>query len=869
MSAGKVEFVVVYKTSEDVIYQSSELNNHGPTVKGWRSSKNCEYPQQLILKLDEATVIQQIQILAHQYLIPNKIEIWIGPEECVETDNLSTQNYEYLGYITLNDNDGGSVKSRELKTITLPLASATSYVKLILYENHKNSFNRFNQVSLIGIQVTGEKQHTDQGGIAHHSSICDDLAFEMYVDKHIAQIIRMLENRKITAVQDERFEYARKLKEAMTELRSAGEKLGKLELSKTLAIQNEDYGKAKKKKTQMEEYRAQVMIENRVDDLLEKNGPLEINDEEPEDLVDKTPGSVNESIKYAASLSPIVSPKQVSVKPCQQEILPENIETEVTDEPDVYHSPVSPLHYPENNSRERSPKLQHTVVTKAISLKRPKPIRPKSSKSSYEAYDEQAIPAQRFCQTQNNVDSSSSTSVSGVGTSKLSDRDKKQASIPIAVFGLTMVKHFFSKQYSDKVEGLKLMESSMKSFMFDEVDVRHSPNKMTRAAVQLLHRTLRDKVFAVYNLSAEIIRFMFSEFIPGRVSTGEASRSLETLLPELLAKAGDTTPRIHNIATHTILSVAEVPDIRKLNIIPTHLTRLLTGNIHPRLILSRLEMVEQLIVSQGVSSDKNSGMTCRILCEFGMSAIHHPTEAVRKAAERILVHVYKVNPRFVRKQLPPDDEITRRNIMYRQLMQEFERIDQERLGEIDTVGQTQCKLVRSTSENTSTYHNKENTHNTTVQSKLSSSTSASVADVYENGQNNINVLKLNRCTFCKEETTFSEEELNIHYWKYCPLLMRCENCSEVIEIMTLRHHLLKDCDFKDKYKSCDRCLEVVEIEFLEHHISGSTCIKRNSVSNICPLCLEEIGSDHQDWNKHLVGPSACEIHPRKNYLKRH
>lgn len=80
---------------------------------------------------------------------------------------------------------------------------------------------------------------------------------------------------------------------------------------------------------------------------------MEINDEEAEELVDKTPGSVNESIKYAALLSPIISPKQVSVKPCQQEILPEKIETEVTDEPDVYHSPVSPLHYPENNSRER------------------------------------------------------------------------------------------------------------------------------------------------------------------------------------------------------------------------------------------------------------------------------------------------------------------------------------------------------------------------------------------------------------------------------------------------------------------------------------------------------------------------------------
>lgn len=50
--------------------------------------------------------------------------------------------------------------------------------------------------------------------------------------------------------------------------------------------------------------------------------------------------------------------------------------------------------------------------------------------------------------------------------------------------------------------------------------------------------------------------------------------------------------------------------------------------------------------------------------------------------------------------------------------------------------------MRSTSENTSSYHNNESTHGTIVQSKLSSSTSASVADVYENGQNNINALKL-------------------------------------------------------------------------------------------------------------------------------
>ncbi|XP_050546423.1 centrosomal protein of 104 kDa isoform X2 [Daktulosphaira vitifoliae] len=872
MSKGKVEFTIVYKTSEDTNYLSSELNHHGPTVKGWRSSRNCEYPQELILKLEEPTIIYQIQILSHQYLISNKIEIWIDPEESVKVDNLNSQAFEYLGYITLNDNDGGQVKSRELKTISLPLASPTSLIKLMLYENHQNTLNRFNQVSLIGVQVFGEKLNSGEQVNGYvQSSICDDLAFEMYVDKQIASIIRSLEQRKSKAVLDERFEYARKLKAAMTELRTAGEKLGKLELSKNQAIQNEDYSKAKKKKVQMEEYRSQVLTENCIEELLEKNGVLTANDEEPDGLVGMTPNSITgESIKSMGIISPPILSKDTDDKKSKQEFRPEKSDIELPDEPDIYHSPVSPLHYPENSPRERSPKMQQTLVSKSISFRRPKPVRSKLNKTSYEAYDEQAIPAQRFCQTQHNQDLNTAQLNGSLASSKLSERDKKQVSIPIAVFGLSVVKHFFSKQYSDKVEGLKQMEGTIKDSIAND-NSHHSPNKMTRAAIQLLHRTLRDKVFAVYNLSADIIRFIFSEFIPGRVSTGEVSRSVETLLPELLAKSGDTTPRIHNIAIHTILSIADVPEIRNLNIIQTHLTRLFTGNTHPRLILSRLEMTEQLVVSQGVSSDKNSGMTCRSLCEFSMSAIHHPTEAVRKAAERILLHVYRVNPRFVRKQLPPDDEITRRNILYRQLMQEFTRIDIEKRCELSTNNNAPCKLVRSTSENHSSYsQNKDytkNGSNTNDANKLSSSSSASVNDFQGNSSEN-GFLKCHRCTFCKEDSLFTEEELNIHFWKYCPLLMRCEHCSEVIEIMGLRHHLLKDCDSKTNYTTCDLCLEVVKNDILEHHVLGPACIKRKSICNTCPLCMVDIGSDLEEWNKHLGGPTACENHPRKNYLKK-
>ena len=37
--------------------------------------------------------------------------------------------------------------------------------------------------------------------------------------------------------------------------------------------------------------------------------------------------------------------------------------------------------------------------------------------------------------------------------------------------------------------------------------------------------------------------------------------------------------------------------------------------------------------------------------------------------------MYNVNPRLVRKQLPPDDLITRRNLLYRHLFTEFDKID--------------------------------------------------------------------------------------------------------------------------------------------------------------------------------------------------
>lgn len=64
-----------------------------------------------------------------------------------------------------------------------------------------------------------------------------------------------------------------------------------------------------------------------------------------------------------------------------------------------------------------------------------------------------------------------------------------------------------------------------------------------------------------------------------------------------------------------------------------------------------------------------------IINVVGISGLNHASEGVRKVAEKVILLVYNVNPRLVRKQLPPDDDITRRNLLYRHLFTEFDKID--------------------------------------------------------------------------------------------------------------------------------------------------------------------------------------------------
>lgn len=98
-------------------------------------------------------------------------------------------------------------------------------------------------------------------------------------------------------------------------------------------------------------------------------------------------------------------------------------------------------------------------------------------------------------------------------TSKLTEREKKQAALSILVFGNDLVEKFYSKHYLDKEEGLNRLKEDLSGY--DNTRM-HTANKTGRGAVFLLHRALRDKVFSVYSLANEVIRMYFVHFVPTR-----------------------------------------------------------------------------------------------------------------------------------------------------------------------------------------------------------------------------------------------------------------------------------------------------------------------------------------------------------------
>ena len=82
-----------------------------------------------------------------------------------------------------------------------------------------------------------------------------------------------------------------------------------------------------------------------------------------------------------------------------------------------------------------------------------------------------------------------------------------------------------------------------------------------------------------------------------------------------------------------------------------------------------------LMYYQFLNFTQSSGLTVDNLMKFCVNALQHHSGQVRTVSEALIIKLYKQHRSVVKSYLPPDDEKTRRNTLYRQLFEAFDQID--------------------------------------------------------------------------------------------------------------------------------------------------------------------------------------------------
>ncbi|NXP51727.1 CE104 protein, partial [Heliornis fulica] len=883
----KIGFIVVSSSGHEDGFSAKELMVHAPTVNGWRSPRLCQYPQEIVLQLTERCRIRKLQLLAHQYMISSKIEFYISESLPEYFAPYHSERFRRLGYVPLSDNEKTDFKARELKSVYVDAVG--QYLKLIFHKNYMNKYNFYSQVALVAINIIGDPadygndsnntpsreklidhylgMKSDDSALAgtylgKHDSISplDDLAFDMYQDPEVAQIIRRLDEKKREAVHHECYDYAKKLKQAIADLQKIGERLGRYEVEKRCAAEREDYDLAKRKKQQMEAYRLKVY------QLLELHNLLH-----EELMTQKPPELPVESLIYPDS--------------------PQH--SKASNSPSCEHGEVQKEEPWKVEPEEQS--ADPSCVEPIVPLQSPSPVtHPRSSGEAFLRenveflpYDERPLPA--VCKqsdeaigylkperTEEEISDSPNDGVTGE-PEPLTENVLREASPAIEVFGEALVSGAYSKTWSYREDALlavykKLMEVSVNT---PKDDLKN----MLRAAIFLVRRAIKDIVSSVFQASLKLLKMIITQYIPKhKLGKLETSHCVEKTLPNLLFRTGDSSSRLRLVASNFIQEIALCSEVKPLQTVPVQLVQPLKPNSPTHLAVSQVELLESLLKEMGT---ENSGFTIDNVMKFAAGALEHRAYEVRDAALRITLDMYRKHRAVILEYLPPHSASIRKTVIYKTLFDGFTKIDGE-LSEAEiraqrkaateekqkkeeiNVLQGQLAALKEVQAEVQAGKEKESGFQK-PKNQVKESPQPAATDVPADHITVANYLD-NLCIFCGErDKSFTEEGLDIHYWKHCPMLTRCQHCKQVVEIAGLTEHLLTDCDKKDSFGKCQRCSEALPKEDLPKHVKSKTCnpARPENMANHCPLCHDNFSPGEEAWKSHLIGNDGCKMNQRR------
>ncbi|KAM7535911.1 hypothetical protein Aperf_G00000096703 [Anoplocephala perfoliata] len=759
---------------------------------------------------------------------------------------MDTSRFQRLGHVELSSNEATNFKARELKSVHVDARG--SYFQIFLYKNFANPENPHNQISIIALNFIGESDTSPpSNGLSDEPvaesvkniSPLDDLAFDIYQDPQLNDIIRRLECQKLEYARQENFDMAKKTRDAIRYIQEASEKICRLEVEKQEAAKIENYEEAKEKKECITQIRAEMARNIDLDALF---------------CAGTRPQHYSRPI--ASNSRSMIAMKQDSQT--------HSVETGG------------------DLGREQEQEFCSSDSTASSGDVFP-------ARHWHNAADERPLPALLKRQTNNSNGGGSShqekrpsanqsPKSDGRDSQELPEEILRQAGIAIDVVGLPLVRKFYSRSWKLREQALLDLEKRISRdplpppVSIESVASEPDPVGELRSTTFLLMKTLGEQVLPVYRKALEMIKPTIVEFGERHhIAKSEIFASVDKVVRLLLQRTGDSSLRVRDITKTHLTEMGKWPLFRQGGGFWHEILRPFQPTTLERLVVCQMEIVSDIYADMTTSNAPSSCPCVEDFITFAVQALEHRSNEVRDLAESLILALYRSEDRdLVRQLMPPNDCKAQQHPLYRRIFAKFDKLDGRDQPSTVPPPPTRSGQAKRNDEIPASSQQQRRGHGRSVAKKSTSfrKSPPEPAHVVEpilpatatNNELDL-LLSLDKtCIFCGEQNEeFTEEALDMHYWRACPMLRRCHNCKQVVEISGLTEHLLSECPEAGKlggYRRCERCSEAVpNASFITHN----SCRVAPNPSLRCPLCHSDLPDDgvsgsnnEESWRKHLL-----------------
>lgn len=280
----------------------------------------------------------------------------------------------------------------------------------------------------------------------------------------------------------------------------------------------------------------------------------------------------------------------------------------------------------------------------------------------------------------------------------------------------------------------------------------------------------------------------------------------------------DGVARIRDTARASIEAMAACPLIGPHAVASHGIAAIQKTSWRP--ILGRLQLLTDLVMAYGIgnkSGHDGTGLTVESIMQFikAVGAFAHSNGEVRDGAKDLVVALQKYTGTDAL--MPHLKELRPKQL--EEYMSSF--VAYEGDGDVAAVSKQASKAppqqqVKAGSKQGHKANGAASKVATSAAKAESKSHSPNKAD-HKAGEAPAGGEDFTKCMFCgKSEGGWTEDMLDLHYWKECPLLTPCPACAQIVEIAGLPEHLLEECEHKQNFVSCETTGQCCVVAFFSY-----------------------------------------------------